>query len=131
MPFLSPQLTVQIASLLMALGIGAGAFGAHALKSSLDPYMMSVYEKAVFYHLVHAVALLALSACCAAGIIRAESLQRVGVIMLAGIVIFSGSLYVLVLTNVRWLGAITPIGGTALIIAWMLLAYESSKNIKL
>lgn len=109
----------------MALGVGMGAFGAHALKGRLDAYSMSVYEKAVFYHFVHGLGILVVALLARTNVITAAGQGRVAALLLIGIIVFSGSLYVLALTGVRVLGAITPIGGIAFIAGWILLAYEA------
>ena len=116
------------AAIIVALGICFGAFGAHALKYRLDEYSTSVYEKAVFYHLIHALGMLCVCLASSAGFLSVNSAQKIYAILFAGIVFFSGSLYVLALSGMRWLGAITPIGGTLFIIAWLWLAFESVKN---
>jgi len=101
------------------VAVALGAFGAHALKGRLSPEMLVVWHTAVEYHMFHALGLLALGL---ASIQLAESalLKWSGWLMLAGIVLFSGSLYALALTGVRWLGAVTPAGGTAFLAAWAL-----------
>jgi uncharacterized membrane protein YgdD (TMEM256/DUF423 family) len=111
-------------AVFMALGVGLGAFGAHGLRTRLDAYSMSVYEKAVFYHFVHALGMLLVAALARAGVITPAGQARVSWLLFAGIVIFSGSLYALAISGIRALGAITPIGGLAFIAAWVLLAYE-------
>ena len=100
-------------AILMALGVGFGAFGAHSLRSMLDDYSMDVYERAVFYHFIHAIGILLPK--------QRESLANG--LLLAGIVFFAGSLYVLALTGQRWLGAVTPIGGVAFIAGWLVMAW--------
>lgn len=106
-----------IGAILMALGVMLGAFGAHALKDRLDAYSLDVYQKAVFYHFIHALGILIVA--------RTQSASNtVCALLLAGIVLFSGSLYLLALTGTRALGAITPFGGLAFIAAWLLLAYH-------
>jgi uncharacterized membrane protein YgdD (TMEM256/DUF423 family) len=112
-------------AIFMALAVGLGAFGAHGLRTRLDAYSMSVYEKAVFYHFVHALGILLVAALARTGVITIAGQMRVSWLLLAGIVIFSGSLYALAISGVRALGAITPIGGLAFIAAWLLLAYEA------
>jgi len=109
-----------IASIFLALAVGFGAFGAHALRDKLDAYSMSVWEKAVFYHFIHGL-----------GILIASVLPRNSPAsewacwtLAAGILIFSGSLYLLAVTGVRTLGAITPIGGLCFIAGWLLLAWH-------
>lgn len=109
----------------MALAVGLGAFGAHGLRSRLDAYSMSVYEKAVFYHFVHALGILVVAVFARTNIISASGQTRVAWLLTIGILIFSGSLYTLALTGIRTLGAITPVGGLAFIAGWLLLAFEA------
>jgi uncharacterized membrane protein YgdD (TMEM256/DUF423 family) len=105
------------AALLGAIGVALGAFGAHALRGHVPPEDLEIWRTAVLYHLLHAVALLAL-----ASVGDRVRLRRVvTALWLAGVVVFSGSLYALVLTGARWLGAITPAGGVALIAGWATL----------
>ena len=107
-----PVTLFRIAASLCFLAVALGAFGAHALKATLqESGMLDVWNKAVLYHFLHAVALVVL-ALVAAG-------NRVAFFLLAiGILFFSGSLYALALTNIRWLGAITPIGGLCFLAGW-------------
>jgi uncharacterized membrane protein YgdD (TMEM256/DUF423 family) len=109
---------------LMALGVILGAFGAHALKDRLDPYSLDVYQKAVFYHFIHALGILLVSALFRAGALAQSASNTVCSLLLAGIVLFSGSLYLLAVTGFRGLGAVTPFGGLAFIAAWLVLAYR-------
>lgn len=109
------------------LAVACGAFGAHALRSRLSPDMMNVYRTAVEYHFWHALGLIAV------GIVVQMSpetamLKWSGWAMLAGIVLFSGSLYALALTEFRVLGAVTPIGGLCFLGAWALLAIGLFKS---
>ncbi|HYP05591.1 MAG TPA: DUF423 domain-containing protein [Bryobacteraceae bacterium] len=113
-----------IGAMLLALAVMLGAFGAHGLRSRLDAYSLDIYEKAVFYHFVHALALLIVPALARIGMISEAGAARVGWLLIAGILIFSGSLYTLAISGVRTLGAITPLGGIAFIAAWALLAWE-------
>ncbi len=108
----------------MAIAVGLGAFGAHGLKSRLDAYSMSVYEKAVFYHFIHALGILIVALLARTTAISPGAQARVGWLLLIGIILFSGSLYALAISGIRILGAITPIGGIAFIAAWLVLAYE-------
>ena len=112
---------IAFGALAMALAVAAGAFGAHGLRGRLTPEMLDVYQTAVQYQVYHALGLvlvgLALHAGLGNGLVRAA-----GWLMLAGIVLFSGSLYALSLSGVRVLGAITPFGGLAFILAWVLMA---------
>jgi uncharacterized membrane protein YgdD (TMEM256/DUF423 family) len=112
------------AAILLALAVILGAFGAHGLRGRLDDYSMSVYEKAVFYHFIHALGILIVSILPRTGTFPESSAGTVCAILLAGIVIFSGSLYLLAVTGNRMLGAITPIGGVAFIVGWLLLAWH-------
>ena len=100
--------------------VALGAFGAHALKGRLTPEMLAVWHTAVEYHVFHALGLLAVGLI-ATQLPESALLKWSGWLMLAGIVLFSGSLYALALTGVRWLGAVTPAGGTAFLAAWALL----------
>ena len=107
----------------LALGVILGAFGAHELRGRLDAYLMSVYEKAVFYHFIHALGVLIVSLIPKTGAITESAAGWVCGLLLAGIAIFSGSLYALAITGYRGLGAITPIGGLSFIAGWLLLAW--------
>jgi uncharacterized membrane protein YgdD (TMEM256/DUF423 family) len=114
-----------LGSILMALAVAAGAFGAHGLRNKLDAYSMSVYERAVFYHFVHALGILLITALARIGAITTSGQTRAAWLLLIGIVVFSGSLYALAVSGIRILGAITPIGGVAFIAGWLVLAYEA------
>jgi uncharacterized membrane protein YgdD (TMEM256/DUF423 family) len=110
---------------LMALAVGMGAFGAHGLRNRIDAYSMSVYEKAVFYHFVNSLGILAVALLARTSAISPLGGTRVAWLLLIGIVLFSGSLYALGLSGIRTFGAITPIGGLAFIIGWLVLVYEA------
>jgi len=112
---------------LMALGVMLGAFGAHALKERLDAYSLDVYQKAVLYHFIHALGILIVSALFRAGALTQSACNIVCGLHLAGIALFSGSLYLLAVTGSRGLGAVTPFGGLAFIAAWIVLAYRLLK----
>ena len=105
---------------LGGLGVVLGAFGAHGLQARVAPEQLAVFETGVRYHLIHALGLLAVA--WAASRWTGAWVGVAGWLFVAGIVIFSGSLYVLVLTGARWLGAVTPIGGLCLIAGWAVLA---------
>ena len=108
----------RVAAVLCFLAVALGAFGAHALRSTLEGRgMVDVWNKAVFYQFIHAVALLALALY---GTINRGACW----LFVAGILVFSGSLYLLALTNLRWLGAVTPFGGLCFLAgwAWLVLA---------
>jgi uncharacterized membrane protein YgdD (TMEM256/DUF423 family) len=101
------------------LAVAAGAFGAHALRARLSPEMLAVFETGARYHMYHALALLA--AAWAVSRWTGPWPVRAGWLFVAGTVLFSGSLYALALTGVRWLGAITPLGGAAFLAGWVCL----------
>ena len=110
-----------LGSVNAALAIILGAFGAHALKDHLSPELLATYETGVQYHLYHGLGLL-LAAALVLYAPRSIALKWSGLVMQVGILLFSGSLYALSLSGIRWIGAITPFGGLAFITAWVLLA---------
>jgi uncharacterized membrane protein YgdD (TMEM256/DUF423 family) len=112
-----------VAAVMLGLAVGIGAFGAHGLQGRLDAYSMGVYEKAVLYHFFHALGLLIVSILPRAGAISQSAGTWVCSLLLAGIALFSGSLYTLALSGVRAWGAVTPLGGVAFLAAWFLLAF--------
>jgi len=99
------------------LAVALGAFGAHALKNRVPPEMIAVWHTGIEYHLFHALGLLAVGLA-AAQLPQSALLRWSGWLMLAGILLFSGSLYALALSGQNWLGAITPAGGLAFLAAW-------------
>jgi uncharacterized membrane protein YgdD (TMEM256/DUF423 family) len=101
------------------LAVALGAFGAHALKSRLAPEMLAVWHTGIEYHLFHSLGLVA-AGLVAAQLPESSLIRWAGWAMLAGILLFSGSLYALALSGERWVGAITPIGGLAFLAAWAL-----------
>jgi uncharacterized membrane protein YgdD (TMEM256/DUF423 family) len=115
------RLFFTVGALSAGLGVALGAFGAHALKARLTPDMLAVWETGVRYQLVHALALLAVA--WAATRWPGAAVNTSGWLFVAGTLLFSGSLYVLSLTGVRWLGAVTPLGGAAWLAAWLCLAW--------
>jgi uncharacterized membrane protein YgdD (TMEM256/DUF423 family) len=121
------KLFLLLGALAGAAGVLLGAFGAHALKARLTPELLATWQTAVQYHFWHALALVAVGLV-ALHLPASAALKWAGWLMLAGIVLFSGSLYVLALSGVRWLGAVTPFGGTAWIVAWLLLALAVLKS---
>lgn len=108
-----------------ALAVMLGAFGAHGLKSRVDESLLQTWSTASEYHFYHALALLLTGVL--ARQLGGSGIVTAGWILFAGMTIFSGSLYLLVLTGQRWLGAVTPIGGTALILGWLWLAWRVHK----
>jgi len=115
------------ASIFMGIGVACGAFGAHALRGSIPDTDLAIWEKSVFYHLVHSLAALVILVTPPAIVEEAKAL-RFSKLLLIGTLIFSGSLYALVLTNLRWLGAITPIGGVCFIATWILLSLSVARG---
>ncbi|MGK0440240.1 MAG: uncharacterized membrane protein YgdD (TMEM256/DUF423 family) [Pseudohongiellaceae bacterium] len=110
-----------IAALNGFLAVALGAFGAHALKNKSPPDLMAVYQTAVQYHFYHVLALM-LTAMLLMQWPDARWLKISGYSFTVGLIIFCGSLYVLAFSGIRWLGAITPIGGVAFMIGWLALA---------
>jgi uncharacterized membrane protein YgdD (TMEM256/DUF423 family) len=112
---------MRVAGLMGALAVTLGAFGAHGFKEILVRNdTVAIWEKAVFYHFIHTIMLFVLGA-------RRPLPKGPWISFLAGIVVFSGSLYLLAYTNVRWLGAITPLGGLSFIVGWLWLAWLGDK----
>lgn len=105
----------------MALAVALGAFGAHGLKNELTEEMLTIFETGIEYHFYHAMGLLILGLV-AQYLPDSALLEWSGWLMIFGIIIFSGSLYILSITGIRWLGAITPIGGLCFIASWIFLA---------
>jgi uncharacterized membrane protein YgdD (TMEM256/DUF423 family) len=112
-----------IGAVLMALAVLIGAFGAHALRERLDAYATGIYERAVFYHIAHALGLFGLGIAVSAGVVAQPAATIGGWLLVIGVVIFSGSLYALALSGVRALGAITPLGGIAFVGGWIAIAF--------
>src|SRR5579872_199315 len=112
-------------AILLALAVIIGAFGAHGLRDRLDSLATAaIYEKAVFYHFIHAMGILIVAILARTGTFPESGVDWVCGLLLAGIIFFSGSLYLLALTGNRSLGAITPIGGVLFIVGWVLLAWR-------
>ena len=108
----------RIAAVLCFLAVALGAFGAHGLRSTLETHgMLDVWNKAVFYHFVHAIALFALA-------LYGTANRGAWLLLFAGIFLFSGSLYLMALTNLRLLGAVTPFGGLCFLAGWAWLIIE-------
>ncbi|GAA5514664.1 UPF0382 membrane protein YwdK [Deinococcus carri] len=112
--------SMQAGAVLAALAVALGAFGAHALKASLDPAMLANFETGVRYQMYAALALLVLG--------TQPGQRRAPPLLLAGAIIFSGTLYVLALSGVRWLGAVTPVGGVLLIAGFVLAALDARRG---
>jgi uncharacterized membrane protein YgdD (TMEM256/DUF423 family) len=114
----------RVAAVLGFLAVALGAFGAHGLKARLGPAGIDVWRTAALYHLVHAVALLAVAL---AGE-RLRAPRAVCWLFTIGIIVFGGTLYLLALTGVGWLGAITPLGGASFLAGWLVLAVTGVKG---
>ena len=109
------------------VGVGMGAFGAHGLKAILSPEMLAVYQTGVSYQMWHALGLIGIA------LMRQQApesrlLSWAGWLMFIGILLFSGSLYLLVLLDLKWLGMITPVGGVGFITAWLLIAIFAAQK---
>ena len=115
-----------LGAVFAGLAVAAGAFGAHGLRGRLAPDMLDVFETAARYEMYHAFALLAVAWAVARW--PASAAGAAGWCFVVGILVFSGSLYVLALTGVRWLGAITPLGGVAFLVGWALLAWSALRG---
>ena len=118
----SAKTFLTLGSVGMLLAVALGAFGAHVLKKALTPELMAVYETAVNYHFIHALGLLAVGLLALHLPASSGTLRWAGILMAAGLLLFSGSLYALSLSGIRGLGVLTPVGGVALLAAWLLLA---------
>jgi uncharacterized membrane protein YgdD (TMEM256/DUF423 family) len=117
------RLFLALGAASAAIAVAAGAFGAHALKARLPPDLLAAFETGVRYHMFHALGLLAVA--WAATRFPGPAVAWAGWLMVAGTVLFSGSLYALALSGVRALGAVTPLGGVAFIAGWALLAWAA------
>jgi len=111
-----------IGSVFAALSVLLGAFGAHGLKNRLSIEDLAIFETAVRYQMYHALGILLMGV--ASFYLTEKLVSAPAYFLILGIIIFSGSLFLLVFTNLRWFGAITPIGGLCLIIGWLLFAYN-------
>lgn len=119
------RLLFAAGALSAAFGVGTGAFAAHGLKERLTPDLLAVFETGARYQLFHALGILA--AALAAPHLGGRAVAG-GWLLLLGTVLFSGSLYLLAVTGVRWLGIVTPFGGVAFIVGWVLLALAALKG---
>lgn len=114
------KLFIILGALNAAIAVGFGAFGAHGLEGRISARLIEVYQTGVQYHIMHALGLLIIGLA-AAHMGGSALIAWAGWLLFAGIIIFSGSLYTMAFTGIGWLGAITPIGGTAFIAGWILL----------
>lgn len=118
---------IGIGSLLAFLGVALGAFGAHGLKERIPADRLEVYQTGVHYHLVHALGLI-LIGLAADRLADKKRVAAAGWLILIGVGLFSGSLYILAVSGIRWLGAITPLGGVAFLAGWLCLAWAAWKE---
>ena len=118
------KIFVVLGSLSAFAGVALGAFGAHGLKTKVTPEMLTVWQTGVLYHLVHAIGLLLIGMLCHL-MPETTMVRNAGWAILLGTVLFSGSLYVLVLTGIKPLGMITPFGGIAFLVGWLLLCFSA------
>ena len=121
------KMIIMLAGVNGFLAVSLGAFAAHLLRDRLSPEMLNAFQTVVQYHMYHALALFGI------GVMMINfpntNLLRISAyLMLAGIVLFSGSLYLLSMTGIRWLGAITPLGGLCLLTAWAFIVYFATKQ---
>jgi uncharacterized membrane protein YgdD (TMEM256/DUF423 family) len=116
---------IRIGAISAGIAVAAGAFGAHGLKKVIDAAGLEVWKTGVQYQLAHALAMLLVAAL--AGQIEIKVTQTVGKLFLVGQVIFAGSLYLLAVTGIKWLGAITPLGGVCFLLGWGYLALAAGK----
>ena len=116
---------LAIGAVLGGLGVTMGAFGAHALRQRLSPEMLAIFETGVRYHVYHALGLFAVA--WVADKNPASWANAAGWALTLGLLVFSGSLYVLSITGVRWLGAVTPVGGAAFLVGWILLFLAAAR----
>ena len=120
------RLFVTLGAVSGLIGVGAGAFGAHALRARMSPAVLAVFETAARYQMYHALALLG-----AAWVVSrwpGGLATAAGWLFLTGTIVFSGSLYALALTGVRWLGAVTPLGGLCFLVGWVCLALAAARG---
>ncbi|MEZ5103808.1 MAG: DUF423 domain-containing protein [Draconibacterium sp.] len=118
---------IMTASVLLAMAVGIGAFGAHGLKSQISGEMLQIYKTGVEYHFYHALGLLLIGVLAVA--VPSLSLKWPFILFVVGIILFSGSLYLLAVTGLKVLGAITPFGGLSFIAGWILLFFTVWKNL--
>ena len=122
----SERLFLALGAISAFVGVAAGAFGAHGLKSRLSAEMLAIFETGVRYQMYHAFALLFVT--WASSRFSGSVLATAGWLFVVGTILFSGSLYILSLTETRWLGAITPLGGVAFLGGWLCLAWAALKS---
>tara|TARA_Y100000590_G_scaffold18605_1_gene22112 strand:- start:44 stop:418 length:375 start_codon:yes stop_codon:yes gene_type:complete len=123
------KLWLIIGACLAGIAVLVGAFGAHGLKARVSSEDLGIFETAVRYQMYHSLGIILISVLGITKSFPDNILLMPAYLMIAGVIIFSGSLYILVLTNIRWLGAITPFGGGLLIFSWFLLAFNIYRSL--
>lgn len=118
---------VQLGSLFMFLGVVLGAFGSHALRPRISEYYFDIYKTGVLYHFIHALALFIVAWLTTQS--ADPKVHFAGICFILGIFLFSGSLYLLSISEIKWLGAITPLGGLAFLVGWFLLLHAQYDKI--
>lgn len=126
---MKPHILFSIAALLSGLAVLLGAFGAHGLKDILSESQLQTYQTATEYLMYHALALLGIAAMWHQ-MPAEKGMGLVALIMLLGVLLFAGSLYLFLLTNIGWLVLITPVGGLILVLSWLLVAWQGLKMYK-
>jgi len=111
----------------MFLGVALGAFGSHALHGKISDHYLEVYKVGVIYHFIHALGLFAVA--WLSTVSADPKIAVAGIFFVAGIIFFSGSLYALSITGIKWLGAITPLGGVSFLLGWGILIFSSYKTL--
>lgn len=119
-----------LGSIFGGLAVALGAFGAHGLANILSPEHLITYETAVRYQMYHSIALLVVALALAHWPAAAKPLQTGGWLFVAGIILFSGSLYLLSVSGIRWLGAVTPLGGVAFVAGWLFMTLAAFRGLK-
>ena len=119
-----------LGSIFGGLAVGLGAFGAHGLVNILTPERLVTYETAVRYQMYHAIALLVVALALTQWPAATKPLQTGGWLFVAGIILFSGSLYLLSVSGIRWLGAVTPLGGVAFVAGWLFMTLAGWRGLK-
>lgn len=122
----SSRWLVLIGCVSAGLGVAAGAFGAHMLKDMLEPHLLAVYDTATRYQMYHAFGLVLTGLVVRVG--RDAGTVKAGWLFLAGTLLFCGSLYGVSLLGIRWLGAVTPVGGVLFIVGWVVLGWRGLKG---
>lgn len=121
------QFFLTIAAVLGAIAVAAGAFGSHALRAQLSDRALEIFETGARYQMYHALALLAVGILLGQAKLPSATLTIAGYAFIAGVLLFSGSLYALSISGMKWLGAIAPLGGACFMLGWVCLAIAAWK----